>query len=356
MPNLKTQKAIGVMSGTSLDGIDIAACEFWQKSDKFFYKLHQCKTVKFDNNILSQLKNAHKLSGYELAMLNNKFGHLTGTEVKNFIIENNFIPDFIASHGFTIFHEPQNGLTLQIGSGAEIVALTGITAVTDFRTIDVALGGQGAPLVPVGDKLLFDDYAACLNLGGFSNISYDTNNGVREAYDICPVNYLLNYFARQANMEFDKNGEVGKSGSVNYNILSKLNNLEYYRQKPPKSLGREFAEKFILPVFNDKMSIADALRTSYEHIVTQLANILNRFKGQKVLVTGGGTYNSFLISLLKQKTSAELIVPDNKLIDFKEALIFAFLGYLRINNINNCLNSVTGACKDSIGGAVYKSE
>jgi anhydro-N-acetylmuramic acid kinase len=355
MTKLIKQKAIGVMSGTSLDGIDIAACEFWKNRNKYYFDLYCCQIVEYLPDMLAGLKNAHKLSGYELAKLNVEYGKLIGNKVNNFIVENKFYPDFIASHGFTVFHEPQNSMTLQIGSGAEISAITGIKTVCNFRTIDVAFGGQGAPLVPIGDKYLFNDYVACLNLGGFSNISYDVNSKKREAYDICPVNYLLNYFSEKLNMTFDKNGETGKTGKVNVDILNELNNLTYYKQKPPKSMGREFVEKEILPVFRNKIPIIDALRTSYEHIAFQLVKTLNKFNKQKILITGGGAHNLFLISLLNQKTSAELIIPERKLVDFKEALIFAFLGYLRINNINNSLGSITGAKKDNIGGAVYKA-
>lgn len=350
--NENSIKAIGVMSGTSLDGIDIAACEFWQYDNRIKFKIYFSETVEYSDSLYQRLLKSPKISGYDLARLNVNYGSELGNSISSFIKKTGFEPDFIASHGYTVFHEPQNGLTLQIGSGAEIAAITGTKTICDFRTSDVALGGQGAPLVPIGDELLFGSYAACLNLGGFANISFD-NNGRREAYDICPANFILNFFAQKLGHTYDNGGELGRKGEVNKTLLNSLNSLEFYTQSGPKSLGREFVEKNIFSLFDNEISIYDLLRTCYEHIAIQLANELNNFHNKEVLITGGGGHNTFLMELLIDRTNAKIVIPEKVIIDYKEALIFAFLGYLRIDEKPNCLSSVTGAKRDSVGGAVY---
>ncbi len=341
------------MSGTSLDGVDIAACELRQNGKAWSYKIIEAETVGYPADIYQLLKSSQKLTGFELAQLNVYYGRFLGQAVKSFIRNTGFAPEYIASHGYTVFHRPKMGVTLQIGSGAEIAAVTGIKTICDFRTNDVALGGEGAPLVPIGDKLLFGNYAACLNLGGFSNISFVGEQGRREAFDICPVNFVLNHFAKKTGEPFDKNGELGRSGQVIANLLKSLNNIEYYSAKPPKSLGREFVEDNVFPLFDGKVSACDALRTFYEHIAIQISGNIGRYKNSKVLVTGGGAHNGFLIELLKMQTDAEIVVPPQNIVDYKEALIFAFLGLLRLNGIPNCLSSATGAERDCVGGAVY---
>ena len=259
--------------------------------------------------------------------------------------------DIISSHGHTIFHQPDKAFTFQLGSGATIASTTNITTISDFRTLDVALGGQGAPLVPIGDKLLFHEYDYCLNLGGFANISFDVNN-LRIAFDICPVNLVLNDLASQKNRSFDKDGEIGASGKINPSLLNSLNSLDYYSQKWPKSLGREWVEKNIYSLFTDPvLSIEDRAATFYEHVAYQLSEVLG-FSG-RILLTGGGAKNKFLVKKLMEKTPCQIVKPENQLIDFKEALIFAFLGVLRFNGQINCLSSVTGADIDNIGGVIH---
>jgi anhydro-N-acetylmuramic acid kinase len=349
----KTINGVGVMSGTSLDGIDIVSCSFYEEAGTLKFHIHSGITVEYSSDMYNRLYNAPNLSGYELAMLNVDYGVEIGNRVNDFIKKEQFVPDFIASHGYTVFHNPKKGLTLQIGSGAEISTITNIKTVCDFRTVDVALGGQGAPLVPIGDKLLFGEYDACLNLGGFANISYNNTDEKREAFDICPVNFILNYISDKLGYKYDKDGELGRKGRVNKDLLEALNKIDFYKQTQPKSLGREFVESNIFTLFSDEISLYDTMRTCYEHISVQLSKVLKEFDGKRVLVTGGGVYNKFLIELIKQHTEAIIVIPDNNIIDYKEALIFALLGLLRIENIPNCLQTVTGASIDNIGGAVY---
>ena len=262
-------------------------------------------------------------------------------------------PLFVASHGYTVFHEPQKGLTLQIGSGAHIAAVSGIDTICDFRTKDVAFGGNGAPLVPIGDKLLFSKYEYCLNLGGFANISFDSTDNQRIAYDICPLNIVANTLTRRVGLEYDKNGDLGRKGVVDKELLAKLNAIPYYSQLPPKSLGREFVDAAILPLFGQRTDIENLLATYYHHAAYQISRAIVGEDEKSVLVTGGGAYNDYFIECLRNITSHYIEIPSKQEIDFKEAIIFAFLGVLRYLGLPNCLKTVTGAACDNIGGAIY---
>ncbi len=352
------------MSGTSLDGLDLVAAEFWKTNEIWHFHIEAAETIEYSNEWKTRLKNAPEFSGLELIQLQTEYGRFLGTETKEFIQRTGFRPELISSHGHTIFHQPEKGFTFQSGSGFEIAAVTGVTTIADFRSGDVALGGQGAPLVPVGDRLLFSEYEYCLNLGGFANISFEKNKN-RIAFDICPVNMVLNHFAEKQGFAFDKNGEMGRKGKVNTELLNKLNQLDFYRAEPPKSLGREWVEQVFMPVLNDfEISDEDKLRTVYEHIAKQIVGTIGRGEGEgkgegrggrKMLVTGGGTFNTFLIELISGKTPVELVIPSNEIVNFKEALIFAFLGVLKFRDEINCLASVTGAKCDSSVGIMYFS-
>lgn len=348
---------IGIMSGTSLDGIDLAWCHFIRRGDgKWDYRIEKAVTVPYDDELRNRLGNATfpLFSALEYAKLNNEVGEAIAEAVNRWFGDGPR-PDFIASHGHTIFHQPEIGLTTQIGNGAVIAARTGIPTVCDFRTKDVALGGQGAPLVPIGDELLFGDYDACLNLGGIANISYRANDQ-RIAYDICPCNMALNKLANLADMPYDKDGEISTKGAIIPALLEKLDLLDYYHQPSPKSLGKEWFDKSFWPViesFVNDYPIAYLARTVVEHIAVEIgANVPE--SAQTMLVTGGGAHHVFLIQQIRnQRDTLNVIVPDNLIVDYKEALIFAFLGLLRLNGEPNCLRSVTGASKDCCGGAVY---
>jgi anhydro-N-acetylmuramic acid kinase len=342
------------MSGTSLDGLDIACCDFTFVNNTWEFNLLCADTVTYTPQFATQLKNIANGSALELAMMHNTFGRYCADEVNKFVAKHNCKPKLIASHGQTVFHNPAKGYTTQIGCGATIAALTGITTVCDFRTKDVALQGQGAPLVPIADKYLFGNYAACLNLGGFANVSFD-NDGKRIAFDICAVNTIINYLCNKINVPFDKDGIIATKGEVNEKLLYELNSLPYFKQPPPKSLGFEWLNDCVLPIIeHHQNSIENKLRTVYEHISQSIAAVLNSYCSNKtVLVSGGGAYNIFLIKLISEKTTAKIIVADNSITEFKEAIAFAFLGVLRYNNKTNTLSSVTGASVDSIGGAVY---
>lgn len=359
-------KVIGLMSGTSLDGLDICYASFEFRSNRWTYKILNAEDEKYPDALKHKLATAQEMSAFDYALLNSDYGLYLGERVKTFIQRTGATPDIIASHGHTIFHQPQIRFTTQIGSGAGIAAESGIDCVCDFRTTDVALHGQGAPLVPVGDKFLFQDYDYCLNLGGFSNISYNSKNSVngkevssRLAFDISPVNYVLNFYTRKIGKEFDRDGLMAKSGIICNKLLLDLNNLPFYKITGPKSLGREWVENEIFPLIDSySLSIPDVLATFCEHVAIQTASkiVSAGDKRSKVLVTGGGAFNKFLLERMRGNSpQCVYFVPDSQTVNFKEALIFAFLGALFMNNIPNCMSSVTGAVYDCIGGALYKS-
>jgi anhydro-N-acetylmuramic acid kinase len=355
MQKLNTKSLVlGCMSGTSLDGLDLALCEFDQHPDGYSFKILAAKTCHYSplwKKRLSEIKGALAEDYFKLHAV---YGKFIADEAKQFIKALKIQPDLLASHGHTVFHQPSLGFSTQIGCGATIAAQTGITTVCDFRSLDVALHGQGAPLVPIGDKLLFGKHTACLNIGGIANISFDDTQGKRVAYDICEANMLLNYLAEKEGKDFDKGGEMAKQGEVDEVLLHQLNRIEYYTQSGAKSIGREwFEENSLKFISKSKSSTVDLLATATEHIATIISRELNLKQVTNCLITGGGAFNTLLISKIRSKTPCELLLPDDEIINFKEALIFAFLGYLRVHTASNTLASVTGAKQDSIGGAVY---
>ncbi len=357
----ETYNVIGVMSGTSLDGIDLAHVVFTIKDGKWNFQLLDCETVSYPIDWLNKLKGAVDFSDIELQKLNSDYTSYIGTIINDFVMQNKIQNlDAICSHGHTILHQPENGITLQIGNLPEIAKITNQTVVCDFRVQDVVLGGQGAPLVPIGDEILFSDYDYCLNLGGFSNVSFN-KNGERIAFDISPVNTVLNFYANKLDLDYDDKGEISESGKINYFLLNELNSLKFYSKTYPKSLGFEFVKNTILPIIeNYTISIEDKMATFTEHIAIQTALALNRFETRnnnqsKLLITGGGAYNDFLVSRIKSNMpKIEIIIPNPKILEFKEALIFALLGVLKLRNEINVLSSVTGAKKNHSSGIIFK--
>jgi anhydro-N-acetylmuramic acid kinase len=345
---------IGVMSGTSLDGVDLAHIKFEINNNKWSYVIYECDTVSYSNEMISKLKNGINFNTIELSDLNSEYTKLLGNIISDFITKNNISNiDAVCSHGHTILHQPQNGFTLQIGNLPEIAKIVQQKMVCDFRVQDVQLGGQGAPLVPIGDEILFSEYDYCLNLGGFSNISFEENNE-RIAFDISPVNTVLNFYANTFGLEYDDKGNISESGNLNSELFDELNQLEFYNKTFPKSLGFEFVKETVLPILvSYSISTEDKMRTFTEHIAFQIGKILQSKSG-KLLVSGGGVYNEFLIGRIKAHLpTIEIIIPDEKTIKLKEALIFALLGVLKLRNEINVLASVTGAKQDHSSGAIY---
>ncbi len=341
------------MSGTSLDGLDIALCEFGGSGSELSYKIIKSDTIPYSADQKNKMRSLPYLNVENYFKLHHQFGKFIGKEVGNFLKGMSEKPEAIASHGHTVFHQPLKGYTTQIGCGATIAAYSGITTVCDFRSMDVALNGQGAPLVPIGDELLFGNYQSCLNIGGIANISFRKNNS-RIAFDICIANMALNYFAQLNGSDYDKDGNGAKSGNFNEALFKELNSLEFLKLKGAKSIGREWFEgEFLYIIQKHKLQVNDILNTLVKHIAFQIAAVLNENKLNDVLITGGGAHNTFLMESLKQYYSGTIIIPDAITINYKEALIFALLGYLRITEQINTLSSVTGAKKDSVGGSVY---
>ncbi len=350
---MKTYSVIGMMSGTSLDGVDLAHCSFEETENGYVYNLGLCETIPYPESWLNKLKTLPLATAMEYAETHTAYGRYIGRLILDFMTSNGISADFVASHGHTIFHNPAKQYTSQIGEGAAIASGCGLPVVCDFRTADVSAGGQGAPLVPVGDQQLFAQYDYCLNLGGFANISMQLN-GNRVAFDIAPANIILNHIAGQKGKTYDKNGEMAASGFVHTELLQTLNSLGYYHIQPPKSLGREWIEKEIIPMlamFN--ISHEDAACTFCEHIAIQIAACLDNDPNKQMLTTGGGTFNNYLVKRIAANTAVNLVIPDPKTINYKEALVFAFLGLLRMQEKPNCLASVTGASRNVSGGAVY---
>lgn len=350
----KQYNVIGVMSGTSLDGVDLAHIEFHLNNNKWTFEILESETIGYSQSWINQLKSAVDYSEIELEKLNQEYTTLLASIISTFIekhtIEN---LDAVCSHGHTILHQPQNGFTLQIGNLPEISTLIHQTVVCDFRVQDVKLGGQGAPLVPIGDRILFSDYDYCINLGGFSNVSFEQNDK-RIAFDISPVNTVLNFYANELGLNYDDKGKISRTGKINSNLLNELNALDFYQQKFPKSLGFEFVKGIILPLIESfEISIEDKLRTFTEHVALQTALALPNKKG-RMLATGGGAYNDFLVERIQlHLPKMEIIIPSSKILEFKEALIFALLGVLKLRDEINVLSSVTGAKTDHSSGILY---
>lgn len=353
MENNRSMTSIGLMSGTSVDGLDVCCATFTYKDGKWSFHIDCARGYDYPAELKAKLgREVQNMSAYEFVAFHSEYGRFLGERVNDFMKEFGVKPDIIASHGSTVFHEPQKKIMYQIGDGAAIAAVTGIPTVSDFRRLDIMLGGQGAPLVPIGDNLLFGEYDYCLNIGGFSNISWREGDK-RIAFDISPVNYVINRFTRQIGLEMDRDGLIAAKGTVCQQLLDKLNSLDYYSKTWPKSLGREWVEANVFPLLDASgLSLEDLLRTYYEHCAHQLARVT--VPGRSLLVTGGGAYNRFLISRMEELSGCRIVVPEPAIIEFKEALIFAFLGVLYMFDQPSCLQSVTGASKDNIGGMLFK--
>lgn len=343
------------MSGTSLDGLDICFVSF-KKSNYSKYNIINSKTYRYNEKWIEKLKKSIFLNKQELKKIDIEYGTLISNYLKEFISEFSIDKiDLISSHGHTVFHEPNKGKTLQIGDGKTINKIVKTDVVCDFRTQDVEYKGQGAPLVPIGDLHLFSNYKFCLNLGGFSNVSIKDNNKIK-AFDICPVNTVLNHYSKKMGYTFDQDGVLSKKGTVNLDLLNQLNQMSFYNKLGPKSLGIEFVKSKVIPLIDSHiLNPKDILRTYIEHISDQISKSIGSYFNDRILISGGGTYNNTLIDSIKTKVKSKVIVPDSQIIDYKEALIFAYMGLLKSKEKINCLKSVTGAIKDHSSGKIFRN-
>jgi anhydro-N-acetylmuramic acid kinase len=353
------RQIIGLMSGTSLDGLDIVLTEFHRVDEKYSFDIKHAKTYKWSKKWQNKLAKAKSIPASKMIeldkLLGKEFARLILRFLEEFDIEKSKVAA-IASHGHTIFHQPQKGYSYQIGCGTTIAFETGINVINDFRNKDIIAGGQGAPLVPIGDKLLFSSQAdAFLNLGGIANITYRKTSKTWVAYDICPCNIPLNQLAKQKNLKFDKGGKIASKGQISFFLLDLLNRLPYYHQAPPKSLGMEWIEDYFYPMIKFSNSTKDNLCTIVEHIAIQIAEVLEQNKIKTVMITGGGAKNDYLLKRIQHHSRTEIFVPDAIIVDFKEALIFAFLGELYLLGEDNTIPTVTGAKKATVSGVLHLS-
>jgi len=351
---LKTEyHVIGVMSGTSLDGLDLAYIKFTIK-ETWSFKIEYAETINYNSDWIKILQNLISFNLEKLKQIDSEYTSLLSEMINMFIQKNNIKTiDTVCSHGHTALHQPEKGVAFQIGNMPHLASLINQKLICDFRVQDVGLGGQGAPLVPIGDQLLFSEYNFCLNLGGFANISTEVNSQ-RIAYDICPVNIVLNHYVSKLGFDYDDKGNIAASGIVSKELLNLLNAIDFYRQSYPKSLGLEWVKDQIFPYINSyNLEVKDILRTYVEHIAVQVSHEINKKSNASVLITGGGVFNVFLISRIKELTINKIIIPSEDIINYKEALIFGFLGVLKLRGEVNCLSSVTGASQDHSSGKIY---
>lgn len=351
-------EVIGIMSGSSMDGVDIAHCVFTNNNNQWSYKITHAVTVPYEEKWRVRLSQLRKQESLIYVKTDVYYAHYLSELVLDFIQTNNLKPQLIASHGHTIFHFPQNRITAQVGDGATLAALTGIPVVSDLRSADVALGGQGAPLVAMGDQMLFAEYDYFLNLGGFSNISGPNMQGDYVAFDVGPCNIPLNRIAREQGKAYDEMGVIAASGSIDYGLLNNLNQIPYYSKSYPKSLNRDWINKNFWPIVREsEQTWENKMRTIVDHIAQQVGLAISNLcvdngTGKKVMVTGGSAYNPILLDHIQTHSDAEIIVPQPQLIDYKEAMVFGFLGLLRVLNINNTLATATGASQSVISGTL----
>ena len=343
--------ALGLMSGTSLDGLDLALCQFKSESESWAYDWIATEFVAYGAEWKGKLVSAYSQPIHDLGAIHQEYGRWIGTQVNRFL-KDHARPKLICSHGHTVKHQPANGFTFQLGDGQTIATKVGITTISDFRSKDISLGGQGAPLVPIGDQLLFSEFDACLNIGGFSNISFEAD-GIRTAFDICPVNIVLNELAMKLGRPYDAKGEMARSGLLDQTLLDNLMNACLTEQIKRPSLSREWVESKIDPLLRLDIPVADKLRTMTEYAAIMISQVINNHNLKKVLITGGGAYNVFLMERTADISGVNTTKASDQLIEFKEALIFGFLGVLRWYDQINVLSSVTGACKDSISGEIF---
>lgn len=345
-------RVVGVMSGSSLDGIDLALCDFREENGRILCDVLACESLAFPGPLFARLLHISTSSALTLVETHVQLGRYIGEAVRAFL-DAHGSADLVASHGHTAFHQPDRGFTTQIGSGADIATLTGLPTVIDFRSKDVAMGGHGAPLVPIGERDLFSGFDAYVNLGGIANISVHRNGRVTGT-DVCFCNQPLNYLSAMVGRSYDGNGTIARSGNLDEGLLVRFGDMPCLAVKPPFTLGREHFERDMVALLNNgSISIPDRLATTVEHVSKQLATLLDKEAVARCLVTGGGAFNGFLLERMRVHVNAELVVPDERTVAFKEAIIFAYLGWLRWHGRPNALASVTGSRHDNIGGALY---
>lgn len=356
----KVYYAIGGMSGTSLDGVDLSYCRYYnQPNGKWQFELLAAQTYPYPTNLQAEIEHLIKNFDDNYTNLDIRLGSFYASLVLQFAAKFKLEKiDFIANHGQTVYHNPVQQKTVQIGCGKTIAEQTQLRIINNFRINDVALGGQGAPLVPIGDWHFFNAYRYCINLGGICNITVQNAKEVLTAFDISPCNVLLNHYAQQLNVAFDENGLLARKGTLNKALLEELNALSYYQSKAPKSLDAQFSKADCIPLIDTfNLSTEDVLHTLCHHYADQIAKVVQAYsknEAEQMLLSGGGAFNVFLTDLIQEKSKVKIHIPDKKIIEFKEAIVFGLLGVLKLENEANCLKVVTGASRDNVGGEVFE--
>jgi anhydro-N-acetylmuramic acid kinase len=355
-------KVIGLMSGSSLDGLDIVYTWLDEVRGQWSYEIKHADCIPYTDEWTKELQHASRKSVPEFLRLHTRYGRYIGEQINSFIERYGIDHQvhFIASHGHTALHEPQDHTTCQIGDGATIAAVTGLPVINDLRSLDVALGGQGAPIVPVGDKLLFGGYDYWLNIGGIANVTVPHNNSVL-AFDICAANQILNTLAEREGLAMDEDGALASQGVLQEGILSALSDIPYYKLQAPKSLSNEAAMGMVFPLLMESSyNTKDLLHTMVYHIAEQIAAAISLYPSGKeeaqILVTGGGAFNKSLIRHIEraiEPLNIKIVIPDTITVQFKEALVMALIGALRWREETNVYSSVTGATRDSVGGTIW---
>lgn len=360
---------LGLMSGSSLDGLDLAYCRLeWKDNAITAWEILQAETLPFSELWQRRLANLPQQDALIFAKTHTYFGHYTAELVQKFLDKHNVQQlDAIASHGHTVFHDPSRHLTAQIGDGAALAAKTGYTAICDFRTQDVALNGEGAPLAPLVEQHLLGGYDFYLNLGGIANVSAPVTDERWVAFDCCPANQVLNSLAQELGAPYDDAGAWAREGQVLPDLLTQVAQFEFYHQPYPKSLGNGWIQQEVLPLYKTATgSWQDKLATACEHTAINIATALQQIIEQeqllptstfRVLTTGGGALNDYLMECIQayceRSYTIEIHRPCEELIIYKEALLMALLGVLRLEGQPNSLTSVTGAQRNTVNGAIY---
>ncbi len=349
------------MSGSSLDGLDVAACLLTAENGQWYYHMEAAHTYPFPDSLRLALQKAGgKASGEDVDTADAQLGQFSAACVRTFLNDYDVtVPLLIAQHGHTLVHAPAEGYSLQIGNAAVLANSTGIPVVSNFRNADIAAGGQGAPLVPICDELLFNDYAFCLNIGGIANVSMRIQ-GERIGYDICPANQLLNFLALEKGLPYDAGGKIAASGQINNQLLTALEEQPYYRLAPPKSLDNGYVQQAFLTLLQQfDIPLEDKLRTCTEHIALRISqSFLSAGATQKdrILISGGGAFNTFLVERIQMLSDIPIPLPDRKVIEYKEALAMALMAALFWRKENNCIPSVTGARQAVCSGTLHMPE
>lgn len=369
MKELKTKKVIGLMSGTSCDSIDAAYCEVYPDLS---VKLIKGINYSYPDKIREMIFKAFgcEISVKELCQLNFAIGHCFA-QAANILINEFGKPDFISSHGQTVYHFPFDekidGVliksTLQIGESSVIAADTGCPVISNFREKDIAYGGNGAPLVCFADSKWFKN-SLVQNIGGISNVTVVSDSCEVFGFDTGCGNIIIDYCMQKFfNKKYDKDGETAQSGQVSNKWLDTLLQDEYYFMPPPKTTGREhfspdYIEKFLKTAPENPKDIIATLTALTAKTIAQAYErfIYDKAKAENVIIGGGGAYNKTMMRMLKKylpqnlklKTHEDFGISNN----YKEAMAFALLGYCALYNIPNNIPSCTGASKPLVLGKI----